>query len=97
MSLEERKADSRQRIRQALDAAFGVYIGQEPKRGDSWRDWTYGQLYAHLRHEIEEIKRSENAERQYHNCLDVIGEAAILAAHVMLREEEKHRNKPAKI
>lgn len=84
----ERRRESRNIIRKMLDTAFGLYIGEEPKKGDSWRDQDYGKLYSHLAHELQEIKRSKTTERQFHNCLDACVLAAILAGKVVLREAE---------
>lgn len=80
--------DSRNRMRQMLDASWGVYIKQEPKQRDSWRDVTYGQLWSHLLHEVEEIKKSTTKEKRLHNALDLCGLAALLAAKVQLEVEE---------
>lgn len=79
--------NSRIRIRRMLDAAYGLYIGQEPKHSDSWRKLSSGELYAHLKHEIEEIKRSVTRERRFHNALDACALAAILAARIEIEGE----------
>lgn len=76
-------------MREQLFAAYGVYVKQEPKQTDSWRDVTEGQLWSHLQHEIAEVKRSwELASNRYHNLLDLTGLAALNAAKVQLRLQE---------
>ena len=79
--------DSRRRLRQALDIAFGVYVEQEAKKFDQWRDQSFGQLYAHLKHELEEIKRSKSRTQQLHNCLDAVMLSAMLVAKILELEE----------
>jgi isocitrate/isopropylmalate dehydrogenase len=54
MSLD-RKLDSRRRIRQIFDMAFGVYIKEEINKTDTWRDIQWGQLWSHFTHEVKEI------------------------------------------
>ncbi|MHA1286022.1 MAG: hypothetical protein ACTSPB_01340 [Candidatus Thorarchaeota archaeon] len=48
------------------------YIEQEATKKDSWRDHTYGQLFGHLKHEIEEIGRSKARTIRIHNCIDAL-------------------------
>lgn len=83
-----RSENSRMRVRRMLDASYGLYIGQEPKHGDEWRDQDSGKLYAHLKHELEEIRRSKTRERRFHNALDACALAAILAARIEIEGEE---------
>lgn len=83
-----RSEDSRMRVRRMLDAAYGLYIGQEPKHSDEWRDVDSGKLYAHLKHEIGEIKRSKGRDKRFHNALDACALAAILAARIEIEGEE---------
>lgn len=85
---KERIDDSRQRIREAMNQALGVYIEEEAKKTDSWRDLTYYDLFRHLRHELQEIERSDTPTKQLHNALDACGLSAILAAKV-IEEMEK--------
>ena len=84
-----RVIDSHKRVQQMLDKAMGLYIAKEPKHKDEWRDKTVWQNFMHLKHEMEEIERSKSADRQLHNALDACGQAAILAASIMLKMEEE--------
>lgn len=85
---DKRKAESRRMLQKQLDAAFGVYIADEPVKGDMWRDQSIWDLFKHLEHELGEIKRSKTTERKYHNCLDACSLSALLAARIK-EEEEK--------
>ena len=80
-----RLTESQELLRSAMSEAMGVYMAKEPKNGDEWREQEFWRIISHLRHEIEEIDRSVNLDRRYHNTLDCIGQAAILAAHLRLR------------
>lgn len=83
-----RKAESRRLLQRELDCAFGVYIADEPTKGDVWRNQSIWDLFKHLEHEVDEIHRSKNTERKYHNALDACGLAALLAARVRELEKE---------
>ena len=82
--------DSRRRVREALNIAFGSYIEQEATKGDNWRRQDFGKLYAHLKHELWEISRSKSKTTQIHNCIDACGLSAILIAK-LIESEEKPR------
>jgi hypothetical protein len=84
----QRVDDSRRRMKEMLDASYGVYIKMEPKQKDSWREQTMGQLQAHLEHELAEIKRSDTLEKKLHNALDACGVSALLAARLQLMVEK---------
>ena len=84
---DDRMQVSRRRLRQILDMAFGVYLEQEPKKEDSWRDEEYGTMFGHLKHEMEEISRSDSRTKQLHNCLDACVLSALLAAKILEKEE----------
>jgi len=83
---DERMSDSRRRLIRVFHIALGSYIEQEAKKLDQWRDETFGQLYGHLKHEIEEIGRSKGRTIQIHNCMDALMLSCILLDKVM--EEE---------
>ena len=85
---DKRMTDSRKKVLQAMMISFGSYIEQEAKKKDTWRDMNFGQLYAHLRHEIEEIKRSKTKTQQLHNCIDACCLSAILVAKLLFEEKE---------
>lgn len=85
---KSRVDDSRSRVREMLNAALGVYIKAEPKQRDQWRDQSFNGVWAHLLHEVEEVKRSGSVERKLHNLLDLCGQAAICAAHIQLYSED---------
>jgi len=82
-----RMTDSRQKILSVLMMAFGSYVEQEAKKKDEWRDKSWGECYAHLKHEIVEIGRSKTKTEQIHNCLDAINLAAIMAAKIIFGEQ----------
>ncbi len=88
--VEARLEESRIKVQRMMDRAMGMYIEQEGKKGDTWRDQSYGQLFSHMRHEVEEIKRSSNRTFQLHNCLDNAILSILLACKV---EEETLRSK----
>jgi hypothetical protein len=88
MSLD-RKSDSRRRIRQIFDMAFGVYIKEEINKTDTWRDIQWGQLWSHFTHEVKEIHDSKGRDRQFHNILDAINLLGMLGAKIVLEEEKK--------
>ena len=71
---------SQEIIRSVLNEAVGVYIAEEPKKQDSWRETQMWRLKQHLKHEIQEIDRSITEDRFYHNCLDAINLLAMMAA-----------------
>ena len=82
-----RMNDSRQKLLSAMMLSLGSYIEQEAKKKDDWRDRTFGQVYAHLKHELEEIRRSKTKTQQLHNCMDACSLSAILVAKLMFEEE----------
>lgn len=87
---KNRKMESQDLLRQVMSEAMGIYMAKEPSNGDSWRDnnqVTMWGLFQHLKHEIEEIDRSESKDRFYHNCLDAINLLAMLAARTRLLEK----------
>lgn len=83
---EDRLVDSQIRIRECMAEAVGLYIAKEPKHKDEWRDKTVWEVFMHLSHEIDEIKRSGTTDRQLHNALDACAQAAILAARIKLEQ-----------
>jgi hypothetical protein len=85
---DKRKADSRRRIQRELDVAYGLYIQQEPVKGDSWRDMSIWDLFKHLEHELKEIDRSHTTERKYHNSLDAAVLSIVFAARLRTLEEQ---------
>lgn len=66
----------------AMMVAFGSYVEQEGKKGDQWRDESYTDLYKHLDHEIEELKRSEGRTVRLHNAIDACCLSAMLAVKI---------------
>lgn len=86
--LVRRMAESRVLVRTALDIAMGVYVEQESKKTDSWRDTNWGDLIQHLKHEIHEIQYNKSFTKQLHNALDATALAAILVAKIIVEEYE---------
>ena len=65
--------ESREALFKAFLFALGSYTEQEATKNDQWRDQSIGQLYDHLKHELEEIKsnlRPPKDQLTYliHNC-----------------------------
>jgi len=85
-----RMNDSRQKLLSAMMLSLGSYIEQEAKKKDDWRDRTFGQVYAHLKHELEEIRRSKTKTQQLHNCMDACSLSAILVAKLMFEESTEN-------
>lgn len=78
--------ESRARLVRAFYFALGGYTEQEAKKLDEWRDQSLGQLYDHLRHELDEIRSNlKRSELSYlvHNCVDAVGLSTILLATAM--------------
>lgn len=88
MSFKTTRTDiSRDRIRQALDMAYGSYIEQEGKKNDQWVDENIGQLGNHIRHEADEIMNNiRRGEIGYllHNAMDIIELGAIILAKAQM-------------
>jgi len=83
---KERIDLSREKLVNAFYLALGSYIEQEAKKEDQWVDQTIGQLYAHLKHELEEIKTSmamNNMTFLLHNAIDAVMLSVILLTKVM--------------
>ena len=85
MSKEQdlRMTESRQKIWEAMVLSLGSYVEQEAKKGDEWRDKTYGEIYGHLKHELLELARSKDRTVQLHNAMDMCMLSAILVAKLM--------------
>lgn len=79
--------ESRKKLVEAFYFALGGYTEQEAKKEDQWRDQSIGQLYAHLKHEVEEIranlKRNDRLTFLLHNCVDAVCLSTILLSKVM--------------
>jgi hypothetical protein len=88
--MHERVKESKQMVERAMFEALGLYTAKEPKHGDEWRDKTIWQAFMHLKHEIEEIERSDGLDRQIHNALDACAQAAILSARMKLELDNKN-------
>lgn len=80
---DKRMMESRYKLINAWYLSLGSYIEQEAKKQDQWRDKTYGELYAHLKHEIAEIQRSKEKTIQLHNCMDACILSAIMVAKLI--------------
>jgi len=88
---KDRRDFSRAELERAFYFALGMYTEQESKKDDQWKDQSLGDLFAHLSHEIQEIRNniSKGMPMTYlvHNSADAVGLSCILLAHVM-REAE---------
>lgn len=84
---ETRTDESRSRLVNAFYFALGAYTEQEAKKEDQWRDQSIGQLYAHLNHEVQEIrtnlKRDDKVQFLIHNVIDALSLSAIFLAKLM--------------
>ncbi len=82
-----RTDESRARLVEAFYFALGSYAEQEAKKDDQWRDQSIGQQYAHLHHELEEIrinlKRNDRLTYLLYNCVDAVSLATMLLSTVM--------------
>jgi hypothetical protein len=87
MALKARRMDeSRAKLARAFAFALGGYMEQEATKEDQWRDQSIGQLYAHLRHELDEIQsnlRQSDMTWLVHNASDAVGLATIFLAKVL--------------
>jgi hypothetical protein len=86
---DNRMCESREMLLKAMMMSLGSYTEQEAKKRDTWRDQTIGQLYAHLKHELEEVRRSlECGEKTIliHNLMDMCSLSAILLAKLMFEK-----------
>jgi hypothetical protein len=81
--IKTRVDESRERLFNAFMFAMGSYTEQEAKKLDQWRDQDYFKIYAHLKHEITEVKRSKDLTKQIHNACDMVGLSCILLAHLL--------------
>lgn len=82
----KRLKESKLMIEKCMSEAIGLYTAKEPKHGDEWRDTDIFSNFNHLKHELDEIKRSKDSVRQLHNVLDACCQAAILAARIKLSQ-----------
>jgi hypothetical protein len=87
MSFEtDREDESRNLLIAAFWFALGTYVEQEAKKNDQWRDQNVGQLYAHLAHEVDEIKTNiQRGQGRYliHNAADAVGLSLMLLAKAL--------------
>lgn len=87
-----RLMESQDRLREVMAEAMGIYMAKEPTEKDGWRHKNLWELMAHLAHEVGEIRHSSETDRIYHNSLDAVILAAMIAVRV--REEyEKDKDK----
>jgi len=90
----ERLDESREILMRAFVFALGSYVEQEAKKGDNWREREIGELYNHLAHEVEEIRRNlRRSEVTYlvHNAADAVMLSCMLLVKALdhsLRREE---------
>ncbi len=91
-----RVEESQMLLEKMMNRAMGLYIAKEPKHADEWRDKNIWQNFMHLKHETEEIERSKTVDRQLHNALDACAQAAILAASIYIKMQEKDVEKAMK-
>ena len=84
-----RLATSRFLVSQQMERAIGIYIKAEPNQSDSWREKKHWDALQHLTHEVEEVRKTPDLEGKYHNALDCVGQAAILAATIELEIQQR--------
>ena len=90
--IQMRIDESRERLREALAFSLGSYTEQEAKKADTWRDQSLGQLYAHLAHEIQEIRVNlkpgkDKLSYLIHNAADAVNLSAMILAKALEMEE----------
>lgn len=81
-----RMDESRKQLVKAFYMALGSYTEQESKKLDQWMDQSIGQLYDHLSHELEEIKRNlrdSNLTFFIHNSMDAVSLSTMLLVKAM--------------
>ena len=87
--------ESRALMMAAASFALGVYVEQEAKKVDSWRDIDLGNLYEHLRHEIlDEIRPNiKRGEMTYliHNAADAAALSLMILARAIELNEKASR------
>ena len=91
-----RITESRNKLKEAFLVAMGSYIEQEATKDDLWRDQSIGQLYAHLSHEIEEIRRNigrDELDYLAHNAIDAVLLSTMLLAITLETGERKEMDK----
>ena len=71
--------ESQENLMMVMNHAVGVYMSKEPSERDNWRRVPFWNLVKHTEHELEEVIRSGEKDRQYHNLLDLIGLMRMLA------------------
>jgi len=89
-----RMDESRAMMVKAFYMALGSYTEQESTKMDEWRELNLGQLYDHLKHEVDEEIRGNlrRSELSYliHNCMDAVSLSTILLARAMELAEVSH-------
>ncbi len=78
--------ESRVLLRRAADWTLSMYVEQEGKKDDHWRDVEFGALIAHIEHEFKEVRQNiKRGERGYmlHNAGDVASMALMFVARAM--------------
>jgi len=86
---DKRLNKSREALLNAMLVSLGSYIEQEAKKKDDWQNRTFGEIYAHLKHEIVEIGRSKTKTQQLHNAMDACSLSAMLVAKLLMEENKK--------
>jgi len=87
--LRTRIDESRQILVEAFYLALGSYVEQEATKEDRWRDESIGELYGHLKHELDEIKVNltqpgkDHQTYLLHNCIDAVMLSTIFLAKIM--------------
>jgi len=91
ISEKDRRDESREILVKAFSMALGSYTEQEAKKFDSWRDQTTRDLFLHLSHELQEIKKNIDNKMAntylIHNAMDICSLATIFLAHMMLKDK----------
>lgn len=85
--------ESQDLLRECMAEALGIYMAKEPKIKDQWKNQQLWEVIEHLNHEVQEIKRSKELDRIYHNALDAIGQASIIASWCRLEQKRLHQKK----
>lgn len=84
--MSEREADSKRRLKQVWDMVWAIYLFEEKKYSDNWRDIEWDKVWRHFKGELEEIRDSKTLKDQIHNICDAIGLLTILCSKIIVEE-----------
>lgn len=84
---------SRAMLLAAAGFTLGVVTEQEAKKGDEWRDIELGQLFDHLRHEVNDEIRGNITRNELTYLIHNAADAAALSLMILARALEMSQEK----